>query len=123
MRLNGRLLKTTYVWAPQLSGQQARVVKTFPMKNMFKSSKAWHYFVCAKFMPTTNFNIVAKDRAGLNYVIQKRKSVDVGLVIHRSILNALKISKAGLPHPHLVFELCKIAEVQWRDDKELLHPK
>ena len=64
---------------------------------MSKSSKAWHYFVCSKFIPMTNFSIVSKDRADLTYVIQKGKSVDVGLVIQRSILNALKIAKAGLP--------------------------
>ena len=45
------------------------------------------------------------------------------MVIQRSILNALKISKAGLPHPHLVFELCKATRVQWIEGEELLHHK
>ena len=90
---------------------------------MSKSSKAWHYFVCSKFMPTTNFNAVSKDRAGLTYAIQKGKSVNVGLVIQRSILNALKIAKAGLPHPLLIIDLCKEAWVQWGKGEELLHPK
>ena len=30
--------------------------------------------------------------------------------------------KVGLPHPHLVFELCKEARVQWVEGEELLHP-
>lgn len=102
---------------------QRGVVKTFPGKNMSKSSKAWHYFVCSKFMPTTNFSAVAKDRAGLTYAIQMGKSVDVGLVIQKSILNALKIAKAGLPHPHLITELCKRVGVEWGEGEELLHPK
>ena len=89
---------------------QSRAIKTFPGKNMSKSSKAWHYFVCSKFMPTTNFSAVSKDRAGLTYAIKKGKSVDVGLLIQRSILNALKIAKVGLlARPgkslHLLFSL------------------
>ena len=78
------------------------MVKTFTKKNMSKSSKAWHYFICAKFMTTTNFSAMTKDRARLTYAIHKGKSVDVGLVIERSISNALKIKKVGLPHPHLI---------------------
>ena len=102
---------------------QSGVIKTFAGKNMSKSSKAWHYFVCSKFMPTTNFSAISKDKAGLTYAIQKGKSVDVGLVIQRSILNALKIAKAGLPHPHLIIDLCKKVGVQWGEGEELLHPK
>ena len=51
------------------------------------------------------------------------KSVDVGLVIHRSILNALKIVIVGLPHPHLITELCKRVGVQWEKGEALLHLK
>ena len=90
---------------------------------MSRSSKAWHYFVCSKFMPITNFSAVSKDRVGLTYAIQMGKSIDVGLIIQKSILKALKILKAGLPHSHLVFELCKEAGVQWVKGDELLHPK
>ena len=66
---------------------------------------------------------VSKDRAGLTYAIQKGKSMDVGLVIQRSILNSLKIAKVGLPHPHLITDLCKRAGVQWGESEKLLHPK
>ena len=90
---------------------------------MARSSKAWHYFVCSKSIPTTNHNAVSKDRAGLTYAIQIDKSIDVGLIIQRYILKALKTPKAELPHPHLVFELCKAAGVQWVEGEELLHPK
>ena len=45
------------------------------------------------------------------------------MVIQRFILNALKILKAGLPHPHLVFELCKSTRVKWIEGRELLHLK
>ena len=83
---------------------------------MSRSSKAWHYFVCF------NFSAVSKDRVGLIYAIQMGKSIDVGLIIQKSILKALKILKAGLPHPHLVFELCKAPRVQWVEGEELLHP-
>ena len=64
---------------------------------MSKSSKAWHYFVYSKFMPTTNISVVAKDKVGLTYAIQMGKSVGVGLVI--PILNALKIAKARPVYP------------------------
>ena len=91
---------------------QSGAIKSFPDKNMARSFKAWHYFVCSKFMPTTNHSAISKDRAGLIYAIQMGKSIDVGLIIQRSILKALKTPKTGLPHPHLVFELCKATEVQ-----------
>ena len=35
----------------------------------------------------------------------------------------MKTPKAGLPHPHLVFKLCKEVRVQWVEGEELLHPK
>ena len=47
----------------------------------------------------------------------------MGLIIQRSILKTLKTPKAGLPHPHLVFELCKAAGVQWVEGEKFLHPK
>ena len=56
---------TTTSW----SVSQVGVVKTFLGKHMSKSSKAWYYFVCSKFMPTTNFSVVAKDIARLTYAI------------------------------------------------------
>ena len=102
---------------------QSGHLKSFPGKNLARSSKAWHYFVCSKFMPTTNHSAVSKDRAGLTYAIQIGKSIDVGMIIQRSILKALKTPKVGLPHPHLVFDLCKAAGVQWVEGEELLHPK
>ena len=74
-------------------------------------------------MPITNHSAISKDRAGLTYAIQIGKSIDVGLIVQRSILKALKTPKAGLPHPYLVFELCKTAGVQWVEGEELLHPK
>ena len=94
-------LGTTIRWVMTESG----AVKSFLGKNMSRSSKAWHYFVCSKFMPTTNFSAVFKDRAGITYAIQMGKSINVGLIIQKSILKALKISKAGLSHPHLLFKL------------------
>ena len=48
---------------------QFGAMKTFFCKNMTRSSKAWHYFVCSKFMPTTNFNAVSNDIIGLTYAI------------------------------------------------------
>ena len=68
---------------------QSDAVKSFSGQNMSRSSKAWHYFMCSKFMPITNFSAVSKDRVGLTYAIQMGKSIDVGLIIQKSILNAL----------------------------------
>ena len=74
-------------------------------------------------MPTTNHSAVSKDRAGLTYAIQVGKSIDVGMIMQKSILKALKTPKVGLPHPQLVVELCKATGVQWVEGEELLHPK
>ena len=64
--MNALCPSTTTRWVMTESG----AVKSFLGKNMLRSSKAWHYFVCSKFMPTTKFSAVAKDRVGLTYAIQ-----------------------------------------------------
>ena len=77
------------------------------MKNI---SKIWHYFVCAKLQPTTNFSVVIKSQAALIYAIQEGLKIDVDLVIQHSIIHGFE---QGLPHPHLILELCRNAGVKW----------
>ena len=57
---------------------------------MKKISKIWHYFVCAKLQPTTNFSGVMKSRAALVYAIQEGLKIDMGLVIQHSIIHGFK---------------------------------
>ena len=63
--MNALCPSTTTRWVMTQCG----AIKSFSGKNMSRSSKVWHYFVCSKFTPTTNFSVVAKDKVGLTYAI------------------------------------------------------
>ena len=65
-------------------------LKTFPSQAMTKVSKIWHYFICAKLLPTTNHSVVMKSRAALIYAILKDMKIDVGLIIQHSIIHGLR---------------------------------
>ena len=54
---------------------------------MTKTLNIWHYFVCAKLLPTTNFSVIMKNLAALVYAIQKKKKIDIGLIIQNSIIH------------------------------------
>ena len=67
-----------------------RGLKSFARQAMTKTSKIWHYFVCAKLLPTTNFSAVTKNRAAFVYTIQKKKKLDIGLIIQNSIIHGFQ---------------------------------
>ena len=62
-------------------------LKSFAGQAMTKTSKIWHYFVCAKLLPTTNFSVVMKHRAAFVYAIMKKKKLDIGLIIQNFIIH------------------------------------
>ena len=62
-------------------------LKSFSGHAMTKTSKIWHYFVCAKLLPLTNFSAIMKNRAALVYAIQKKKKINIGLIIQNSIIH------------------------------------
>ena len=72
-------------------------------------------------MPTTNFNAIMKNRAALVYAIQKKK-LDIGLIIHNSIIHGFQIVIQGFAHPNLITELCQQTGVKW-NNKDVRAPK
>ena len=94
-------------------------MKSFPAKALTLSSKVWHYFVAAKLIPTTNFSTVMKERTGLVYAIESNRTIDVGLIIHHSILHGVTKDNARLYHPSLITTLCKVAGVVWSKSEEI----
>lgn len=54
--------------------------------------KAWHAFVCARFYPSSHTSNVTKDMALLLYAILTRKSIDVGRVMHATIISSVQTS-------------------------------
>lgn len=90
---------------------------------MMMESKAWHYFINAKLLPSSNFGEVTKDRAILNYAIHKSLSIDMGTVIQNNILHILRESTiAGLGYPSLIMTMQKMRCFD-NPIKDVMHPK
>ena len=76
---------------------------------MMKTSKIWHYFMCAKLQPITNFSAIMKNRLtlALLYAIQENRKIDIGLIIQHSILHGFQYAILVFAHPYLITKLCK----------------
>ena len=98
-------------------------LKSFPSQAMTKIVKIWHYFICAKLLPTTNHSAVMKSRATLIYAILMDMKIDVGLIIQRFIIHGFEKGIQGFPHPHLITNLCVNAGVKWNVKEEVQKPK
>ena len=61
------LCKEDVAWSRYTNGG----LKSFPGQAMTKVAKIWHYFVCAKLLPTTNHSAVMKSKTALVYAILK----------------------------------------------------
>ncbi|KAH0449224.1 hypothetical protein IEQ34_023024 [Dendrobium chrysotoxum] len=70
-------------------------------------------------LPSKNISVVTKDRALLNYAIQKDYTIDVGKLIWYSIMCIMRCSTSmGLGHPSLVYTLSVAAGVRGDQNKE-----
>ncbi|KAH0463176.1 hypothetical protein IEQ34_007758 [Dendrobium chrysotoxum] len=85
----------------------------FPGSYLTQTSKVWHYFISARMLLSKNISEVTKDKALLNYAIQKGYTIDVGKLILSSILYIMRGSTSvGLGHPSLVYTLCVATRVR-----------
>ena len=64
-----------------------------------------------------------KERAGLVYAIESNRTIDVGLIIHHSILHGVTKDNAGLYQPSLITALYKVVGVVWSKSEEIQQPK
>lgn len=96
----------------------------FSHRELNCNAKAWYSFLYAKLLPTTHVSDVIKDCALVLYAIVIGKSINVGKVIKDLILYAIQgSSSGGLPHPSLIYRLCKETRVRWIADETLIQPK
>ena len=86
---------------------------------MTKVAKIWHYFVCAKLLPTTNHSAIMKSIVALVYAILKNMKIDVGLIIQHSIIHGFEKGIQRFSHPHLITELCNNVGVKWTTKEEV----
>ena len=117
--IKNALCKEPVAWKRYTNGG----LKSFPGQAMKKIAKIWHYFVCAKFQPTTNVSVVMKSRVALVYAILEGMKIVVGLVIQHSIIHGFEQGIQGFLHPHLIIELCHNVGVKWNKKEEVRAPK
>ena len=113
------LCKDDVPWSRYTNG----ALKSFPGQAMTKVAKIWHYFICAKLLPTTNHSAVMKSRAALIYAILKDMKIDVGLIIQHSIIHGFEKGIHGFSHPHLITDLCANVGVKWNAKEEVRNLK
>ena len=63
----------------KMSNGETNSVKT---STLSKEAKIWHYFIGARFMPSSHLSDVTKDRAILIYCILTGKTIDIGSIPH-----------------------------------------
>ena len=96
---------------------------SFPSSALSRYGKAWFSFICANMIPTRHLSDVTKDRAILLFAIVTGLNVDIGVLIHESIMKAIKSTViSGLPHPSLITQLCKRAGIHWGPEEIALPP-
>ena len=100
-----------------MSNGEAYSVKT---STLSKEAKTWHYFVGARFMPSSHLSDVIKDRAILIYYILMGKTIDIGSILHASILHNIRGGSMGLYFPFLIIAFCGRARVTWGPNKEVI---
>ncbi|WP_353055295.1 hypothetical protein, partial [Escherichia coli] len=98
-------------------------VVNFPRNVLLERSWAWHYFISAKLLPSTHVSDVSKERAILNYAIQKQLSLNVGKIIEQTIIGfAIGRLASALGHPSLICQLCERVGVVYTENEEIQIP-
>ena len=87
-----------------------------------KNAEIRHYFVGARFMPSSHLSDVTRDRAILIYCILSSKSIDIGSILHTSILHSVRGVSAGLYFPSLINVLRGKAGVIWGPNEAVIQP-
>lgn len=95
----------------------------FHSKDLSRYGKIWYAFLCAKLFPSTHTSDVTKEKALLLYTIVQDFIIDVGAIINFSIHRCLIGNfSGGLPHPSLIYGLCRQVGLRWSDDEPTQMP-
>lgn len=85
---------------------------SFPAAAMNRYTRAWNLFLCANILPSSHSHEVTVDRAIFLYGILTENYIDLGYVIHHSMLCFLKGSTTGaIPHATIVTKLFRVVGV------------
>ncbi|KAG8380693.1 hypothetical protein BUALT_Bualt06G0042500 [Buddleja alternifolia] len=95
----------------------------FPSNALNRDLKLLHHFFCANLLPTSHLSDVSVERAKLLYVILIEEPLDVGDVIHDSIMRCATDHKKSLWHPSLITALCRDVNVKIADNEEERNPE
>ncbi|KAH0453419.1 hypothetical protein IEQ34_017743 [Dendrobium chrysotoxum] len=91
----------------------------FSASYMNQTSKAWYYFISAYILPSKNISEVTKDRALLNFTIQKGHTISIGRLIMSSLTYIMRGSTSeGLGDPSLVYALYTVVGVRGDQNEE-----
>ena len=101
----------------KMSNGEAFLVKS---STLTKAAKIWYYFVGARFSLSSHLSNVTKDRAILIYCILSGKTIDIGSILHASMLLSPRGVSIGLYFPFFITALCGRAGVTWGPNEEVI---
>lgn len=95
----------------------------FPASAMNRYARAWNLFICARLMHSSHSHDVTVERAILLWGILTDEYIDLGYLIHQSMLRFMSGRTTGaIPHASIITELCVSSGIRWADDEQLQHP-
>ena len=108
----------TAAWSVSSTGR-----RTLAYASVNPEASVWLAFIKWSLQPVTHDTTVNQDRALLLYCILAGKSINVGQLIRREILDCAKKSSGRLFFPALITQLCMKAGIQVGPSEELLHSR
>ena len=82
----GRLTNDQGLWRWKSEFEVTNFLASF----LITEARAWHHFISAKVLPSSNLSEVTKERVVLSYDILTKKTIGVGNLINHSIWTAIR---------------------------------
>ncbi|KAG9442066.1 hypothetical protein H6P81_017920 [Aristolochia fimbriata] len=93
-------------------------IKTKKTRDLRPEARVWMYFVCTCLLPSTHYTEVIVD-----YAILTSRLVNVGLMIHCTMMYTSETVGHRLYFPSLVIALCEASGIATRSGEEILAPE
>ncbi|XP_073121776.1 uncharacterized protein [Henckelia pumila] len=94
----------------------------FPKRFLKLEPALWYAFIARRLLPVLHTVDVQADRTILVYAITKRWPIDVGTLVHNSIIYSMRTPTVGLYFSHTITALFRQAGVQISPDEVWLPP-
>ncbi|KAK1391375.1 hypothetical protein POM88_010431 [Heracleum sosnowskyi] len=96
---------------------------TFSASAMNRYARAWNLFLCANIFPSSRSHEVTVEMAIVLWGILNEEYIDLGELLHRSIVKFLKGGTTGaIPHGSIVTKLCAAVGVRWSEEEQVQLP-